>query len=109
MYHTSSKIIVSFVAVCLLTLIDPGRSSAAEMMSFASIEKERGLPIRGQSRASVRENFGEPTGSIPVVGDPPVSSWSYADFVVYFEYDLVITSVTREDRLPVKPGSIHNQ
>jgi hypothetical protein len=29
------------------------------------------------------------------VGEPPISSWEYEPFVVYFEYDRVIHSVAK--------------
>ena len=31
----------------------------------------------------------------PAVGDPPITTWEYTDFLVYFEYDRVIHSVSK--------------
>ena len=78
----------------------------AEERAFISIEKERGLPMRGQSSASVRERFGEPRSTKAPVGKPPISSWNYQGFIVYFEHDLVITTVADDDHLPVRLGQI---
>jgi hypothetical protein len=80
---------------------------SVEDRSFISIEKERGLPMRGQSSASVRERFGEPQSTRAPVGNPPISSWHYQDYKVYFEYDLVITTVADDDQLPASLGQNH--
>jgi len=41
----------------------------------------------------VRASFGEPDKIVSAVGDPPITRWQYPEYVVYFEYDRVITSV----------------
>lgn len=84
----------------------PNHSFAAEERAFVNIEKERGLPARGQTRASVKERFGEPTSIKPAVGSPPISSWQYGGFIVYFEHNLVITTVADEDQLPISMNQI---
>ncbi len=53
-----------------------------------------GKPTRGMTQARVRANFGEPNSTVGAVGDPPISRWNYSGFVVFFEYDKVIHSVT---------------
>ena len=50
-------------------------------------------PVRGTSMESVQAAYGTPTSQQAAVGDPPIARWNYADFVVYFEYDLVIHAV----------------
>lgn len=50
-------------------------------------------PTRGMSKTSVEEQFGQPEQQFDAVGEPPISRWVYADFVVFFEYDTVIHSV----------------
>lgn len=54
-----------------------------------------GKPTRGMTQERVRANFGEPNSTVAAVGDPPISRWIYSDFVVFFEYDKVIHSVTK--------------
>jgi len=54
-----------------------------------SIEK----PQMGQSKADVEAQFGEPKDWTDAKGQPPISSWQYENFVVYFESDVVIHSV----------------
>ncbi|MEX2495669.1 MAG: hypothetical protein WD448_06245 [Woeseia sp.] len=61
----------------------------------ASRFEEAGKPTRGMTQARVEANFGEPQSRAPAVGDPPISRWEYGDFIVYFEYDKVIHSVSR--------------
>lgn len=52
-------------------------------------------PRRGASMASVESRFGAPGSRSGAVGQPPITRWEYADFIVYFEYDHVLHSVRR--------------
>jgi hypothetical protein len=52
-------------------------------------------PQRGLQKSSVAENFGEPAGRKQAVGEPPISSWEYDEFVVFFENDLVLHTVAK--------------
>lgn len=54
-----------------------------------------GKPTRGMSQQQVRAAYGSPDNETPAVGEPPISRWNYAGFVVFFEYDRVIHSVTK--------------
>ncbi|MBT8078447.1 MAG: hypothetical protein KJO31_07700 [Gammaproteobacteria bacterium] len=54
-----------------------------------------GKPSRGMSQARVEATYGSPQQAHTAVGDPPITRWDYAEFVVFFEYDRVIHSVTR--------------
>ena len=69
---------------------------------FAVMEQQRDYPVRGTSSGRVLELFGEPNTRSGPVGDPPISTWQYDSFSVYFEHELVITTVAQEDRLPNK-------
>ena len=51
------------------------------------------LPTNGQSKATVEAEFGAPVQMQTSVGDPPISSWKYDTYSVYFEYDLVLFTV----------------
>ena len=53
------------------------------------------LPVNGQNKATVEAKFGTPSQKQPAVGYPPISSWRYDTYNVYFEYDLVLFSVLR--------------
>ena len=52
-------------------------------------------PKTGMTRTAVKAQFGEPVKENPAKGKPPISSWEYADFIVYFESDYVIHSVLK--------------
>ncbi len=54
-------------------------------------------PTKGTSKASVEAKYGEPLSREHAVGEPPISSWEYEKFTVYFEYDHVIHSVLKVD------------
>ena len=51
------------------------------------------LPQNGQSKANIETKFGAPIQKKPAVGDPPISSWKYDKYSVYFEYDRVLFTV----------------
>jgi len=51
------------------------------------------LPKNGQSKVDIEAKFGTPIEKHSAVGDPPISSWKYDKYSVYFEYDLVLFSV----------------
>lgn len=52
-------------------------------------------PVRGSTQASVEANYGSPNSKKAAVGDPPISSWEYDGFVVFFEYDRVVHAVKK--------------
>lgn len=54
-----------------------------------------GKPTRGMSQDSVRTSYGSPQSMSDAVGEPPISRWEYAGFVVFFEYDKVIHTVSK--------------
>ena len=51
------------------------------------------LPVNGQDKATVESKFGTPKEKQPAVGEPPISSWRYDTYSVYFEHDLVLFTV----------------
>ena len=59
----------------------------------ASHMQEIERPEQGMTKVQVEEKFGQPRDWRRAVGDPPISSWIYNDFTVYFEYEHVIHSV----------------
>jgi len=50
-------------------------------------------PTRGMSMGDVEQKFGAPEQKFAAVGEPPITRWQYAGFVVYFENSHVIHSV----------------
>lgn len=52
-------------------------------------------PATGMTKERVETEFGAPLTRTEARGTPPISSWEYTDFVVYFENDQVIHSVLK--------------
>jgi hypothetical protein len=50
-------------------------------------------PQRGSTMAAVEAKFGAPANKTNPVGNPPITQWFYADFVVVFENDKVLHAV----------------
>jgi len=61
----------------------------------AQVVKRIDTPRRGINQAEVLRRFGEPRSKQAAVGKPPISSWSYASYDVYFEGDLVLHTVVK--------------
>ena len=47
------------------------------------------------TQASVESKYGSPASVKAPVGDPPITRWEYANFVVFFEHDKVIHAVLK--------------
>jgi hypothetical protein len=70
--------------------------ATADELQMEDMAKSAGpRPTRGMTAASVEAKFGEPESRKAAVGNPPISSWEYKDFVVFFEYDRVIHAVVK--------------
>ncbi len=50
-------------------------------------------PTRGMSMATVAQKFGTADQQSAAIGDPPITKWIYADFIVFFEHSHVIHAV----------------
>ena len=87
------------VAMVLATLLAPAVASAevlvSEAIQQAPQNSAQGLPrpTPGMSMDRVRARFGDPRQSLGPVGDPPISTWVYDGYSVYFENDRTITAV----------------
>lgn len=90
------------VSVAVLGTLPIAATTADEVrvpvMSQADRSSQVKMPRSGQSRSSVRSQFGDPRETRGPVGDPPITQWHYDDFVVYFEYDHVIHTVLKPNR-----------
>jgi len=61
---------------------------------FASAdETSLEVPKRAWTKTKVEQTFGAPRNKRSPVGTPPITTWEYSDFNVYFEYNRVIHSV----------------
>ena len=55
-------------------------------------------PQRGMSMDAVESRFGEPMTRMPAVGQPPITRWEYAEYIVYFEHNLVLHAALKRSR-----------
>ncbi len=80
-----------------LLMVSLGGAASADTLLVEGIKVagQSGHPARGTTKAEVIAQFGEPAGRRGPVGEPPISSWEYDPFVVYFEYDYVLHAVAK--------------
>ncbi len=86
------------IAVLILVSACATGAAVADTLIVDGIEAQgvsNSSPGRGLSQNSVQSRWGEPLNKSAAVGEPPISSWKYDTFVVYFEYDHVIHSVAK--------------
>jgi len=76
--------------VVLLTL--SGWACAATAVPSTSSVSE---PVHGMTMAKVEEIFGTPIKKTPAVGKPPITRWVYPHYVVYFEKNIVLHTVSK--------------
>jgi hypothetical protein len=84
-----TRIVLAFVLALAFQAVYADVLIIDEVRQAARME----LPENGQSKATIESKFGAPLEKRSAVGDPPISSWKYDNFSVYFEYDLVLSTV----------------
>ena len=91
-------IIKQLLTAILATAALGAVSATADVVKIPLSEQADALqdlsrPARGLSQASVKQQFGEPVSQTGPVGEPPISTWEYPNFKVYFEHDHVVHTV----------------
>jgi len=84
-----TRIVLAF----MLTIAVQAVSADVLIIDEVRQADQMNLPKNGLKKADVEAKYGEPAKKNPAVGDPPISSWDYDTYSVYFEYDLVLYSV----------------
>jgi hypothetical protein len=84
-----TRIVLAFMLIMAFQTINADVLIIDEVRQADRME----LPRNGQSKANVEAKFGSPLEKRAAVGDPPISSWKYDSYSVYFEYDLVLFTV----------------
>lgn len=84
-----TRIVLAFMLVLAFQAVSADVLIIDEVRQAGRME----LPKNGQSKADIEARFGIPVEKQSAVGDPPISSWKYDRYSVYFEYDLVLFSV----------------
>ena len=82
-------------AIALLVAFSSLASADTVKMNGNMAHSDDGRPSRGMTQASVETKYGSPASVNAPVGDPPISRWEYANFVVFFEHDKVIHAVPK--------------
>jgi len=104
---TGSYRVVSLqiLSLCVLLtgnlLFDSAGNSRAEALSIPNPPNtEQGVlrPTRGMTMDAVLTEFGEPVARKKPVGEPPITRWEYAEFIVNFERSWVIHSAIKRKR-----------
>ncbi|MBT3047639.1 MAG: hypothetical protein G8D61_20065 [gamma proteobacterium symbiont of Ctena orbiculata] len=86
---------LSAAIICLLALPASADVLLIESIHSVPINSEEGIPRpkRSMSMDQVAQRYGQPVTAYPSVGEPPITRWDYSGYSVFFEYDLVLTSV----------------
>ena len=86
---TTEEVIVEEVVVRQVS------GDVLEMQPGEIIISPLDFPRRGMSMDKVKNELGQPVEISPSVGEPPITSWTYPDRVVFFEYSRVIHAVEK--------------
>ena len=89
-----SAIILFAVSIGLLGIVNAQNLDMSGAEGSTTFDQP-GKPTRGMTQERVQANFGAPRSTVAAVGDPPISRWEYAEFVVRFEYDKGVHSGTK--------------
>ena len=86
---------IGLIMVTALAVGLPGGAAIGDTLLVESVESGAAVarPDRGMTMDGVLQHYGEPKMRSGPVGDPPISTWDYDDFVVYFENQYVIHAV----------------
>ncbi len=82
-------------AIALLAAFAAVASAETVKVDGISAGSNDGRPSRGMTQAGVESKYGQPKSVEAAVGEPPITRWEYADFVVFFEHDKVIHAVLK--------------
>ncbi len=90
---------IKTIFITAILLLTTASISQAEVISIIDTydvpNSEQGVirPTRGVTMEHVAQKFGQAEQVSATVGEPPITVWTYPDFKVYFEHNLVIHSV----------------
>lgn len=84
-----------FTIIAMAVGLMAGANAETVQISSISSGEDGSRPMRGTTQAQVESKYGSPVSRKAAVGEPPISSWEYQDFTVYFEYDRVIHAVLK--------------
>lgn len=70
----------------IISIVDPNYSVANDVTGVIR-------PTRGMSMNAVASQYGQAATQSAAIGQPPISKWTYPNFIVFFEYSTVIHAV----------------
>lgn len=78
-----------------LFVLAPAMTNADTLLIDSVNQKSAGVSqaTRGMTMDQVSRHFGAPSQKLAPVGNPPITRWIYPTYTIYFEYQLVLTSV----------------
>lgn len=97
------KLIIAILAMglgCLSLMSAQAEVIKLPVGSQAPAKQQVQRPQNGTPSAQVKARFGDPLNVVAAVGEPPISSWEYADYFVFFEYDAVLHTVLKHVPIP---------
>jgi hypothetical protein len=91
--HPMMKLIWGVLFICLMA------PATADVLLIEKVRErmQRDLPENGLSMEQVERRYGSPNQKSSAVGEPPITRWTFDDYSVYFEYQLVIDSVLHHE------------
>ena len=90
------KPVAALVIGTLLASFALATGASAEVLKLGDkveVLRPADAPTRGMTKAAVEKRYGKPLKKNPAVGKPPISSWEYPGYIVYFEGKHVIHTV----------------
>jgi hypothetical protein len=85
----------SWILSAMASLVLSGPLVHADELEMSKPSEGTGnRPARGMTMQKVEAAYGAPASRVPAVGNPPISRWEYPGFVVFFENDHVLHTVT---------------
>lgn len=92
------------IYIVLFSLVSCAVSAEVLLIERTQQQANQAVPKHGQNMQQVEQRFGAPLVRRAAVGEPPITRWEYADFVVYFEHNLVLNTVFKHVKnLPEQP------
>lgn len=100
MYKKASSGLIAITTTLVLGLSSATQAEelAVPVMDQADRTAAQELPKNGQTQQTVRTRLGNPNSMNGPVGQPPITTWDYSRFTVYFEGDKVIHTVMKPNR-----------
>ena len=98
-YETGELIVVKIVILAITVFLGSAIAHAEVIkipIGNQAHEKQNiDRPQRGLSKIQVEVKYGAPQSIKDAIGEPPISSWNYETYVVFFENNRVIHAVLK--------------